>query len=97
VPYADFGIRHDIAVVSEVFVADCTFSILVGDLSVQQLSHLRWRPEFPISPRVMRVFYTLHSEPQAAFSATLFTAAAEQRAMDRAQFIPAKFHGIPPE
>jgi predicted dithiol-disulfide oxidoreductase (DUF899 family) len=35
-----FVVRNDIAVFIEVFLADCTFSVLFGDLSIQQLSHL---------------------------------------------------------
>jgi hypothetical protein len=35
-----FVIRHNIAVFSELLVADCAFAVLFGDLSVQKLPHL---------------------------------------------------------
>jgi hypothetical protein len=35
VPYADIGIRSDIVVVRELFVAECAYSCLLSNLAIQ--------------------------------------------------------------
>jgi|SRR5215469_1280862 len=42
--------NNDVAVLSKFLVTDCAFAVLLGDLSVQQLPHLRWPPKFAVSP-----------------------------------------------
>jgi hypothetical protein len=37
-------------------VADCAYSLLLGDLPLQKFPHLPWGSEFSIAPRMMRVF-----------------------------------------
>src|SRR5664280_1987192 len=96
VPYAEIGIRHDVAAVGKFMVADCTLPVLLGDLSVQQLPHLGWRPEFPISPGVVRIFDALNTKLKSVFFSGLLPTAAEQRSVKRAVFIPTEFHGNPP-
>ena len=96
VPYADIGIRHNVAVVRKFLVADCAFPVLLGDLSVQQLPHLGWRTEFAISPGVVRIFDALNTKLKSAFFPRLLATAAEQRSVDRAIFIPTEFHGNAP-
>jgi hypothetical protein len=59
-------VGHDVAVIQEFLVADCALPTLRGDLSIQQLPHLGRRPEFPISPGVIGIFDTLHTEPHGA-------------------------------
>ena len=54
-------IRHDVVVVGELFVADCAYSLLLGDLSLQQFPHFARGSEFSISPRMMRVFNASNS------------------------------------
>ena len=39
-PYADVGIRHDVVVIGELFMADRTYATLMSDLAVQQFPHL---------------------------------------------------------
>ena len=56
-------VRYDVAAVVKFMVANGALPGLLGDLSVQQLSHLGWRTEFPISPWVMRVLDTLNAKP----------------------------------
>lgn len=54
-----FGIPvvwNDVVVVREFFVADCAYSLLLGDLPLQKFPHLPWGSEFSIAPRMMRVF-----------------------------------------
>jgi len=92
VPYAEIGIRYDVAAVGKFMVADCTLPVLLHDLSVQQLPHLCWRTEFPISPRVVRIVDALNTQLKSALFPTLLTTTAEQRAMDRTIFIPREFH-----
>jgi hypothetical protein len=43
-------------------VADGTLPTLLGNFSIKQLPHLSWRPEFPVSPGVMRIFDTLNTQ-----------------------------------
>jgi len=45
----------DVVVIRELFVADGAFPVLLDNLAVQQLSHFSGGPEFPISPRMVRI------------------------------------------
>jgi hypothetical protein len=56
-------IRHDVVVVRELVMADGASAVLLDDLSLQQLPHFCRRPQFPISPGVMRIIDTLHAGP----------------------------------
>jgi len=78
VPYADFGIRHNLAVIGKRLVTDCAFSALVSDLSVQQLPHLCWRPEVAISPGMVWIFDALNTKLKSAFFPSLLATAAEE-------------------
>jgi hypothetical protein len=44
-------------------LSEGAFPALFHDLTVEQFPHLRWRPELPISPWVMRIFNTLDTRP----------------------------------
>ena len=70
-------IGHYLVVIREGLVADGALSALFGDLPVQQLAHLGWRPQFPISPGVMWIFFTLDTEPQSSFPLSLLATTAE--------------------
>jgi len=94
VPYADIGIRHDVATVGKFMVANSALPLLLGDLSVEQLPHLGWRPEFAKSPRMVRVFDALNAKLKSAAFPRLLATAAEQRTVNRAVFIPTEFHGM---
>jgi len=50
-----FVIWDNVAVVRELFVADCAYSVLFGDFPLQKFPHFRRGPEFPISSRMMRI------------------------------------------
>jgi hypothetical protein len=68
---------NDVAVVSEVFVAESTFSALLRDLAIHQLTHFRWGSQFPITSRVMRIFNSLDSHAdQFGFGENVFSTAA---------------------
>ena len=54
-------IWHDVVVVCEFFVADGAFPVLLHDLSVEQFPHFGGGPEFPISPRMMRILNAPHA------------------------------------
>jgi hypothetical protein len=70
-------VRHDIAAVVKFMVANGTFPFLVDDLSVQQLPHLGWRTEFPVSSGIVRIFDALNAKLKSAFFARLLATAAE--------------------
>jgi hypothetical protein len=71
-------VRHDFAAVGKFMVANGALPGLLGDLSVQQLSHLGWRPYLPISPRVVRIFDALNTKLKSAFFPRLLATAAEE-------------------
>src|SRR5271157_4364651 len=96
VPYADLGIRHNVATVGKFMVANGALPVLLGDFSVQQLPHLCRRPEFTISPGVMWIFNTLNTKLKSALFPSLLATAAEQRPVKRTIFIPTEFHGNAP-
>jgi hypothetical protein len=89
-------VRHDVATVGKFMVADCTFSVLLNDFSVEQLPHLCSRPEFAIPPWVVWIFDALNTKLKSAFFPRLLATAAEQRTVNRAEFIPTEFHGNAP-
>ena len=89
-------VRYDVAAVVKFMVANGTFPSLLDDLSVQQLPHLGWRTEFAVSPGVVWIFDALNAQLKSALFPRLLTTAAEQRAMNRAKFIPTEFHGNAP-
>lgn len=55
-PFGIFVVWHDVVVVRELTMADCAYSVLFRNFPLQKFPHFRGRPEFPISPRVMRIF-----------------------------------------
>src|SRR5450755_4257669 len=77
VPYAEIGIRHNVATIRELPMADCTFPVLLDDFSVQQLPHLGWRSEFAVSLGMVRIFDALNTKLKSAFLSRLLAPAAE--------------------
>jgi hypothetical protein len=71
-------VGHDLPVIGKRLATDCAFSVLVSDFPVQQLPHLLWRTEFPISPRVVRIFDALNAKLKSAFFPRLLATAAEE-------------------
>jgi hypothetical protein len=62
-PFGISVVRHNVAVICELFVADCTYPVLLDNLPIQQFPHLSWGPEFSVSSRVMRIFDALYAHP----------------------------------
>ena len=89
-------VRHDIAIICKLFVADRAYSVLLDNLPVQQLPHLGRRPEFSISSGVVRIFDTLNSKSHRPGFGDEFATAAGKRFVEWAEFIATKPHGIPP-
>ena len=74
----DTVVRHNVAAVGKFMVANGALSCLLHDFSVQQFSHFGWGTEFPISPRVVRVFDALNTTLKSAFFPHLLATAAEE-------------------
>src|SRR5579864_1073033 len=85
---------NHIVIVGELFVTDRAFPVLLDDLPVQQFSHFTRGPEFPISPRMMRILNASNPRLQSARTGRLFPAAAGNRFVDWAVLIATKPHGI---
>jgi hypothetical protein len=78
-------------------MAEGTLLALLDDLAVEQLLHLRMRTEFPVSPRVMRILYSLQAQLiRFPGLRDVLPAAAGSRTVDGAIFVAAKSHGFPP-
>ena len=86
-------VRYDVAAVGKFMVANGALPGLLDDLSVEQLPHLCWRPEFAISPGVVRIFDALNAKLKSAAFSHLLATAAEERSMYRTIFIQTEFHG----
>jgi hypothetical protein len=54
-------VGYDVAVVRELALADCAYSVLFGNFPLRQFAHLGGRPQLPVSPWVVRVFDALHT------------------------------------
>lgn len=88
-------IGDDIVIIAKFFVADRTNARLLSNFAVQQFPHLRGRSQFPVSPRVMRIFNALNSESDQLWLGQKFASTTRERFVDRTQFIGTKSHGIP--
>ena len=71
-------VGHNLVVIRESCIADSALPFLLDDFSVQQLSHLGWRPYLPISPWMVRIFYALNTKPKSAFIPSLLATAAKE-------------------
>jgi hypothetical protein len=49
-------VGHDVVIIGELFVADGTYSLLLGDFPLQKSPHFGWGSKFSIAPRMMRIF-----------------------------------------
>ncbi len=91
-PFGIPVVGYDVVVVCELFAADGALPVLFDNFPIEQFSHLSWRPEFPISSRMMRIINASNPWPQSAPIERLFTAAAGNRFVDWAVFIATKPH-----
>jgi hypothetical protein len=87
-------VGDDIAVVGERFLAEGAYAILQSNLPVEELPHFAVGAEFPVSPGMMRIFNAPNAHLARPFlSWDCFSAAAEERTVNRAQLITAESHG----
>jgi hypothetical protein len=90
-------VRYDVAIGGEPFFAESTEPILRCDLPVEKLPHFSIGAEVPVSPWMMRIFNAPNAHLARPFlSRDCFSAAAEERTVNRAQLITAESHGLPP-
>jgi len=93
-PFGIPVIWNYIRVIREFFVADGAFPVLLDNLAIQQFPHFSGGPEFPISPRVMRILNASNPRLQSARKWRLFPATAGNRFVDWAVLIATKPHSI---
>jgi hypothetical protein len=97
VPYADVGIRHDVAVIGEGHLTDGALPVLFDNFPVEQCPHLGFRTEFAVSPGVMQVFDPPHTKmSDSAPLLDRLAAATIEGTMDGAEFLATEFHEFPP-
>jgi len=83
-------VGDDVAVVRERFLAEGAYAILGDDLPVEELPHFAVGTEFPVSPGMMRILNVPNAHLARPFlSRNCFSAAAEERTVNRAQLITA--------
>ena len=88
-------VGDDVAVVGECFLAEGAYAILGDDLPVEEFPHFAVGTEFPVSPGMMRIFNAPNAHlALASFSWDCFSAAAEERTVNRAQLITAESHDV---
>jgi hypothetical protein len=73
-------------------MAEGAFPALFHNLAVEQFSHLSWRPEFPVSPWVMRIFDPPNTQAHSPLNRSVFPAATNPRSMDRTILVATEFH-----
>jgi hypothetical protein len=88
-------VGHDVAIISEHFVTEGALATLGGNLPVEQFPHFTVGAEFPVSPWMMRIFNAPNAHLARPFlSRGCFSAAAEERTVNRAQLITAESHDV---
>lgn len=88
-------VRYDVTAVGEGFPADSAFHVLLNNLSGEQLAHFGSRPDFAISPGMIRIFNTLHS-PKVPAPLLMFASTTEKRLVNRTAFLLAELHYVFP-
>jgi hypothetical protein len=91
-PLGIFMVWDDVVAVGEFLVADGTSTVLLDNFAVQQFPHLRGRPEFPISSRVMRIFDPPNAQAHSPLKGSLVPAATKPRSMNRTVLVATEFH-----
>lgn len=71
-------IRYDVVVICEEPLTNPTSSVLLDNLPIQEFSHFRWRPAFPVSPWVMGIFDALNWRPSPTLLVSLLPATTKQ-------------------
>ena len=88
-------VRHNVAVICEPLLAESAKAILRNDLPFEELPHFTVGAEFPVPSGMMRIFNAPNAHLVRPFlSRDYFSAAAEERTVNRAQLITAESHGV---
>jgi len=88
-------VGYDVAIISERFVTEGALAALRDDLPVEELSHFSVGSKFSVSSWMMRIFNAPNAHLARPFlSRDCFSAAAEERMVNRAQLITAESHGV---
>lgn len=90
-----YVIGHDVVVAGECVFAYSAHPVLLDDLAIEQLSHLRVGTEFAEASGMMRIFNALHAHlSNAARLLKRFSATAVEGAVNGALLVTAEFHLI---
>jgi hypothetical protein len=88
-------VGHNVTIVGEPLLAESAEAILCSDLPVEELPHFTVGSEFPVSPGMMRILNAPNAHLARPFlSRDCFSAAAEERTVNRAQLITTEFHNV---
>ena len=88
-------VGHHVTAVRELPITESAFAVLGNDLPVEELPHFAVGAEFPVSPGMMRIFNAPNAHLARPFlSRDCFSAAAEERTVNRAQLITAESHDV---
>lgn len=88
-------VRNDVAVISELPLAEGAHAVLNGDLSVHQLAHFGVRADLSISARVLRIINTPDTHlSHSPFFWDGFPSATYKRAVNGTQLISAESHSF---
>jgi hypothetical protein len=91
-------IRNDVVIVRELSFAESAHPVLSRDLSVHQHAHLGIRTDFPISAGVLRIVNAADAHlARSPFPWYCLSSAAEERTMDRAEFVSGGVSLRPPD
>jgi hypothetical protein len=88
-------VGYDVAIVGEPLLAKGAYTVLGGDLPVEELPHFAIGTKFPVSSGVMRVLNAPNAHLALAFlSRDCLSAAAGEGVVKRAQLITAESHDV---
>ena len=87
-----FVIRYHVGILRELLVANRTYSVLLDNLPIQELSHFCRRAQFPIAARMVWVIHTFYTQSQITRPGQRLASAAKQRSMNGTAFVTAKSH-----
>jgi hypothetical protein len=88
-------VGNNVGVVRELPFAEGASSVLCNDLPAKELPHFSVRSEFSVSSRMLRIFDMSNTHPALTIcSRGCLSSTANKRAVNRAQLIATKSHGL---
>jgi hypothetical protein len=88
-------VRHNVAVICELFLAEGAEAILCNDLPIEEIPHFTVGAEFPEPPGMKRIFDAPNTHlAHALFSRDCLSSTAETGAVDRAELVLAESHDV---